>query len=76
MVLTIKLQPASQLDDWLALWNIVFRKLLFPQLAKKFPTFYENRGLLQRSQEPTTGSYPEPDLKFINHTKKGPRLTV
>jgi hypothetical protein len=42
-------------------WCSMFlEKLLVVQLVKKFPAFYENEESLPCSQEPVTGSYPEP----------------
>jgi len=37
----------------------VLEKLTVAHLVKKLPTFYELKGSLMCTQEPTTGSYPE-----------------
>jgi hypothetical protein len=43
-------------------WSkVILEKLIVAQLLKKFSTFLEPDGSLPCSQEPATGSYPEPD---------------
>jgi hypothetical protein len=46
----------------LTLWSrVLLDKMIFAQLAKKFPSFIEPEVSLPYSQEPATGPCPEPD---------------
>lgn len=42
--------------------RVLFEKLIFAQLVKKYQIFHRIQISLQISQEPTNGPYPEPDI--------------
>jgi len=48
--------------NWLTPWSrVVFGKLIFTLLVKKFPAFYGTWRYITMFKEPTTGPYHQPD---------------
>jgi hypothetical protein len=55
-------------NSYLSPWSrVLLEKPPVAQLLKNFTTFYGTRSSLPCSQEPSTGSYPEPDQSSPYH---------
>jgi hypothetical protein len=58
------LTKTNQITSWS---RALLEKLAVVWLFKNFQEFYEPKGSLPRSKEPSTGPYPEPDQSSPHH---------